>query len=126
MHAHLHGANAPSLAAPELAHHHVVDLASLAATVASPTGLSPPENEEATGWQAGGLKGHGIEDNVSLADSVAERKEAARLTACAARHGHFVCAIGSDGFLLSKWGHCKNASSVAALKAALRRMGVPT
>lgn len=85
---------------------------------------APNMNEALAGGAAQGSKGQ-TQDDASIvghADSV--RKELAYWTAIAARGGFVVHELASGGFLLGRWGHCRELPSLHALSIALRQMGV--
>ena len=79
---HHHGAAAPGLAAPELAHHAVVGLAPLVTAGAALVGLSPPQTDESPGLAGGGaIEEQGKADESDCADAAAERKRSTTLRA---------------------------------------------
>ena len=84
-----------------------------------------PMNEALlTGGAAQGSEGQAQNDTPSIHQPDGDHKELARLTAHAARGGFVVHELASGGYLLGKWGHCRELPSLHALSIALRQMGV--
>lgn len=106
---HHHGAAAPDLVAPELAHHPVVDLALLGAAGAAPPGLSPPQKDESPELGGGGaIEMQGKTDDTDCANAAAQRKRFNTLRARLALAGWALTRTDpADGpviFYASRWG----------------------
>ncbi len=123
MDAHHHGADAPGLAAPELAHHPVVDLEPLGAAAAPPAGLTLPDQDEARELGSGaGFSGQGAAGTRDCAQLEADRKHFATLAAHAAMAGCTLHEVACGGFLLCRWGMAKELPDLRAVAALLGRM----
>jgi len=118
--------NLPGLAAPELVHHPVVDLAPLGAAAASPAGVTASHQDEARelGSSGAGFSGQGKADTLDCAQADADRKPFAKLAARAALAGSTLHALSGGGFLLCRWGMAKELPDLRAVAALLSRMGV--
>ena len=121
-----HGADAPALAAPDLAHHAVVDLAPLGAAAAPAAGLTVPHQDEARELGSGaGFSGHGTADPRDCAEANADRKHFVTLAEPAARAGYMLHELACGGFLLCRWGMAKELPDLRAVAAMLGRIGAP-
>jgi len=116
----------PGLAAPELAHQPVVDLAPLGAAAASNAGVTAPHQDEARELvsSGAGFRGQNEIDSRDCAQTDAERKPFAQLAAHAALAGYTLHEIASGEFLLCRWGMAKELPDLHAVAALLGRMGV--
>ena len=122
-----HQGTVPSLAAPALAHHPVVDLAPLGTAAAPPAGLTQPHKDEAPTVASGrGFKGQNKADTQDCAQADADRKHFDTLAAQAALAGCTLHELAGGGFLLCRWGMAKELPGLRAVAAMLDRMGVTT
>ena len=121
-----HGAEAPDLAAPELAHHAVVDLAPLGTTGGASAGLSPPQIGDCPELAGGGaIRGQGKADAADYADITAECKPLATLRARLALAG-WVLATTPDNphgaFTVSRWGMVRDLTALADVAVFTNRV----
>ena len=127
---HHHGAAAPGLAAPELAHHPVVDLAPLGTAGAAPAGLSPPQKDESPELAGGGaIEGQGKADESDCADAAAQRKRFNTLRARLALAGWMLTTTPDNphgAFTVSRWGMVRDLVDLAAVEQIAARVGADT
>ena len=135
MDAHHHG-DMPGLAAPELAHHNVVDLPPLGAA-AGPAGLSkPPHKSEPPGVQAEGFRGQRQDDRPDSPPTLAidqagatDTKRFATLRARLALKGWALSRTDAgDGpvtFYATRWGMARDLASIDAVAEFADRVGAP-
>jgi hypothetical protein len=123
MDAHHHG-NLPGLAARELAHPPVVDLAPLGTAAASPAGLKAPHQNETRelGSSGAGFNGEDKANTLDCAQTDAGRKPFAKLAAHAALAGCTLHELASGGFLLYRWGMAKELPDLRAVAALLAQI----
>ena len=130
MHPNLHhGAAAPGSAAPELAHHPVVNLAPLGTTGAALAGLSPPHKDEAPRLAgAEGFRDQDKADTTIVADLDGPRKAFLTLRARLALAGWVLTATPNSphgAFSVSRWGMLRDLATLAAVAAFADRVGAP-
>ena len=127
---HHQGAAAPGLAAPELAHHPVVDLAPLGTAGAAPAGLSPPQKDESPELAGGGaIEGQGKADESDCADAAAQRKRFNTLRARLALAGWVLTDTPDSphgAFTVSRWAMARDLVDLAAVEAFSAQVGAPS
>ena len=129
---HHQGAAAPGLAAPELAHHPVVDLAPLGTAGAAPVGLSPPQKDEI--HDAGGkvdFRDQGKADTTDCAGQTRQAQELsqadktrATLAALLAFKGYSLHELADGSYLASRWNHTRPLRDLHAVQCFARQVGV--
>ena len=122
-----HIGHGPGLAAPELAHHPVVDLAPLGAAGAAPAGLSPPQKDESPELGGGGaIEEQCKTDEADCADAAAQRKRFNTLRASLALAGWALTrtdpADGPVAFFVGRWGMERRLCDLAAVAAFTDRV----
>ena len=126
---HHHGAAASGLAAPELAHRVVVELAPLGAAGAAPAGLSQPPTSDNARWQAGEVERQETADNADCADAAAQRKRFNTLRARLALAGWVLTDTPDSphgAFTVSRWAMARDLVDLAAVEAFSAQVGAPS
>ena len=120
-----HHPDAAGLAAPERAHHAVVELAPLGTAGAAPAGLSQPPTRDNARWQAGEVERQETADNPDCADTTAERKPLATLRARLALAGWVLTTTPDNphgAFTVSRWGMVRDLTTLAAVAVFTNRV----
>ena len=124
-----HGAEAPDLAAPELAHHAVVDLAPLGTTGGASAGLRAPPDVQTPGGNPASTE-HKTADTAYCAGQARQAqdlsqtdKTRATLTALLALKGYRLHELTGGSILASKWNCTKHLPSLYAVQAFARQVG---
>ncbi len=120
MDAHHHG-DVPGLAAPELAHHDVVDLPPLGAAAARAVVTPTSDNAHLA---VGEVEGQGTTDNPIFEQLAEAGKRFATLQALLALAGGFTLLELADGsYLVTRWNCCRPLADLRAVAAFVRQVG---
>ena len=127
---HHHGAAASGLAALELAHRVVVELAPLGTVGAAPAGLSQPPTSDSARLQAGEVERQGTADNADCAGQARQAqgpsftdKTRATLAALLALKGYSLHEVADGSYLASRWNHARPLRDLHAVQAFARQVG---
>ena len=121
MHTHHHGANAPGLAAPELTHHDVVDLAPLSTAAARAVVTPTSDNAHLA---VGAVEGQRTTGRFIFDQPADDCKRFATLRAELAILGGFTLLELADGsYLVTKWNCCRPLADLRAVAAFVRQAG---
>ena len=120
MDAHHHG-NLPGLAAPELAHHLVVDLAPLGAAAAR--AVMTATHEKA--FDAANVEGPDETEtnHLNFEQYADDGKRFATLRALLALNGHSLYELADSSYLSSKWNCTKHLPDLHAVQRFARQVG---
>jgi hypothetical protein len=120
MDAHHHG-DMPGLAAPELAHHDVVDLPPLGAAAALAVVTPTSDNAHLA---VGEVEGQGTADTPIFEQLADDGKRFATLQALLALAGGFTLLELADGsYLVTRWNYCRPLADLRAVAAFVRQVG---
>jgi hypothetical protein len=123
--AHLHGADAPGLAAPELAHHHPVDLAPLGTAAAH--AVVTPTSEKAPDAANVGGPAKSETQCLIFEQPTNDGKRFATLRAHLALKGYSLHRTAAgDGpvcFYVTRWGLVRELRDIAAVRAFAEQVG---
>ncbi len=84
---------------------------------------SPAKNEGLTVAAVQAFGGQATENTQEFASTDALEEATARMKARAAQCGCSLHEMAGGGFLLCRWGHCKEVPCLRAVGALLRRIG---
>ena len=111
----------PGLAAPELAHHDVVDLPPLGAAAARAVVTPTSDNAHLA---VGAVEGQGTTDDLIFDQRADDGKRSATLRAELAILGNFTLLELADGsYLVTRWNCCKPLADLRAVAAFVRQVG---
>lgn len=124
----------PGLATPELAQRDGADFPTVGTGVSRPAGLSPPTKDNAARLGSkGGAEGQKQVDSADCADrgqppqpsdNAASAKRAATLGALLAMDGWELRALPNGAHTVSRWGHSRHCTSLDAVAAFAKQVGV--
>lgn len=103
-----------------------VDLASLGAAAGAVTAVGPPLKDDAQGWRAEGIRDQTENKHPDCATRAGHDQDGGRfamLAALAARSGVALHEL-AGGYLLCRWGRCRELPDLRAVALLLRQMGV--
>lgn len=123
--AHLHGADAPGLAAPELAHHHPVDLAPLGAAAAHAV-VTPTSEKAPDAANVGGPAKSGTQCLI-FEQTAEDGQRFATLRAHLALKGYSLHRTAADDgpvcSYVTRWGMARELRDLAAVTRFLEQVG---
>ena len=128
-HDHHQGADAPGLAAPELDHHTVVDLAPMGTAGAAPVGLTAAPDVQTPGGNPASTE-HETTDTTDCAaqsrqaqDLSRTDKSRATLAALLALKGYSLHELADGSYLASRWNHTRPLRDLHAVLGFARQVG---
>jgi len=123
--AHPHGADAPGLAAPELAHHHPVDLAPLGAAAAHAV-VTPNSKQAPDAANVGGPAKTETQCHIFEQPADADKRFATQRAHLALKGYSLHRTAADDGpvcFYVTRWGMARELRDLAAVAQFLAQVG---